>query len=43
MKYILFLILKIKIISHLNIFDLKKMKILFCLTIFMIKLFELYK
>ena len=43
MEYILFLIFKIKIIPYLNIFIFKKMKYLLCLTIFMIKIFELYK
>ena len=32
-EYILFSMFKIKIISHSNIFYLKKMKILLCLTI----------
>ena len=43
MKYILFLILKIKIISHSNISYLKKIKILLYLTIFIIKKFKFYK
>ena len=34
---------KIKIISHSNILYLKKMKILLCLTVFMIKIFKFYK
>ena len=33
---------KIKFISHSNIFYLKKMKILLCLTTFMIKIFKVY-
>ena len=43
MKYTLFLIFKIKIIPHSNIFYLKKMKFLLYLTIFMIKIFKIYK
>ena len=43
MKYILFSILKIKIISHSNISYLKKIKILLYLTIFIIKKFKFYK
>ena len=43
MKYILFSIFKIKFISHSNIFYLKKMKILLCLTTFIIKIFKIYK
>ena len=42
-EYILFSIFKIKFISHSNIFYLKKMKILLCLTTFMIKIFKFYK
>ena len=35
---------KIKIILHSNIFYLKKnMKFIWCLTIFMIKIFKIYK
>ena len=41
MKYIL-LKFKIKIILYYNIFHLKKLKF-FLLTIFMIKIFKLYK
>ena len=43
MKYILFLILKIKIISHSNISYFKKNKNLLYLTIFIIKKFKFYK
>ena len=42
MKYILFSMFKIKIITF-KYFLFKKMKILLYLTIFMIKIFELYK
>ena len=43
MEYLIFSIFKIKIISHSNIFYLKKIKFLLYLTIFMIKIFKLYK
>ena len=42
MKYILFLMFKINIISYSNIFYLKKIKFLLYLTISMIKIFKLY-
>ena len=34
---------KVKIISHSNIFYLKKMKNFLCLIIFMIRIFKLYE
>ena len=40
MKYISFLIFKIKIILHYNIIHLKKIKFILYLTIFIIKIFE---
>ena len=47
MKYILFSMFKIKIISHLNIFNLKNENFVMFnninITIFMIKIFKFYK